>query len=251
MWAGRLTAAYLTLTFWWRKVQMTTSQHQSTRSLHLQVYIGHSLYTVTAIYRHSPIYCHNSIYGIIFKPFRALCLEGASFCCFALYAPINYKLFNNEKIVWGSKRLKCFNWQYLRQRPINDKHVLRGTFFQDMSVKTPLQHTSCSNTKNGRPFARHVVFRAVWDKMWLLWVSRAALKLVLSWIESLLLPRLIAHHWITMFRLVGRESSEASSPTDGGDGDADLLMPSTLTYPTSNDRNFLSSGWFFFYKKKA
>ena len=174
MWAGSWRPPTLPW-FWWRKVQMTTSQHQSTRSLHLQVYIGHSLYTVTAIYRHSPIYCHNSIYGITFKHFRALCLEGASFCCFALYAPMNYKLFNNEKIVWGSKRPKCFNWQYLRQRPINDKHVLRGTFFQDMIVKTPLQHTSCSNTKNGRPFARHVVFRAVWDKMRLLWVSRAAL----------------------------------------------------------------------------
>ena len=39
-------------------------------------------------YCHSPICCHNSIYGMTFKPFRALCLEGASCCCLDLYAAI-------------------------------------------------------------------------------------------------------------------------------------------------------------------
>ena len=37
------------------------------------------------------------MHGMTFKPFRALCLEGASCCCFDLYAPLtSKKLFENE-----------------------------------------------------------------------------------------------------------------------------------------------------------
>ena len=55
------------------------------------------IYCHGPIYCHSPIYCHNSIYGMTFKPFRALCLEGASCCCLDLYATMTYKLLQNKK----------------------------------------------------------------------------------------------------------------------------------------------------------
>ena len=55
------------------------------------------------IYCHSPIYCHNSIYGMTFKPFRMLCLEGASCCCLDLYAAMTYKLFQNKKKSCGER----------------------------------------------------------------------------------------------------------------------------------------------------
>ena len=59
--------------------------------------ICHALYVVTALYTVTALYCHNSIYGMTFKPFRGLCLEGASCCCLDLYAAMTYKLFQNKK----------------------------------------------------------------------------------------------------------------------------------------------------------
>ena len=51
-----------------------------------------------------------------FKPFRALCLEGASCCCLDLYAAMTYKLFQNKKkIVWGTC-VKVFNSPCFRHK---------------------------------------------------------------------------------------------------------------------------------------
>ena len=81
--------------------------------------------------------------------------------------------------------------------------------------------------------------RAVRDKLWLLWVCRAAWKLILWWMESLLLPHFIAHHWITTFRQACQEQlgmfiNRCRCP----------LMPEMLTFPTSYDHNSQ-----FFFKK--
>ena len=59
----------------------------------------------------------SSIYGPQrVKPFRALCLEGASSCCFDFYSPMTYKLMENERNRLEKRvdlRPKCFNWPYL------------------------------------------------------------------------------------------------------------------------------------------
>ena len=49
------------------------------------------------------LYCHNFIYGMTFRPFRALCLEGASCCCLDLYAAMTFKLFQNKNKSCGER----------------------------------------------------------------------------------------------------------------------------------------------------
>ena len=65
-----------------------------------------------------------------------------------------------------------------------DKHTLQGDFAQNLTGKTPAHKRYFNYAKNVMPNARRVVFRPMRDKTWLLWVCRAAWKLVLSWIES-------------------------------------------------------------------
>ena len=75
------------------------------------------IYCHGPIYCHSPIYCHNSIYGMTFKPFRALCLEGASCCRLDLYTAMTFNINSSRtKIVWGTCVLKGFNWPCFRHK---------------------------------------------------------------------------------------------------------------------------------------
>ena len=87
---------------WWA-TRIATEQlsPELPKSIHTKkkrtIYMSRPIYCHGPIYCHSPIYCHNSIYGMTFKPFIALCLEGASCGCLDLYAAMTYKLFQNKK----------------------------------------------------------------------------------------------------------------------------------------------------------
>ena len=119
-----------------------------------------------------PIYCHGPIIILsepyilsqfhicmTFKPFRALCLAGVSSCCFDLYAPMTCKLMENERNRLEKRvdlRPKCFNWPYLRQRPIKRKIHFKVSSFRMWSWKP--QRTSCSDTKHVWSYATDLLW---------------------------------------------------------------------------------------------
>ena len=206
------------------------------------------IYCHGPIYCHSPIYCHNSIYGMTFKPFRALCLEGASCCCLDLYAAMTFKLFQNKKnIVWGTC-VKCFNWPCFRHeanRTVNISLHLEvsseewGSDRENASaqaVLTPklLGHTQdlCSVRCETRTKCCCCGSVDSFDAR-----SVTNRKLVPSSFHRASLNRDVST------RLQGEQL----------DGLIDRwrrrLLPSMLTYPTSNHHNFLSPGYFFLQKK--
>ena len=92
------------------------------------IYCHGSIYCHGPIYCHSPTYCHYSIYGMTFTLFRVLCLEGASSCCFDLYACRTFfKPFEKE----GNRlreTFKVFQLTIFKKKIglSRDEHTLQG-----------------------------------------------------------------------------------------------------------------------------
>ena len=78
--------------------------------------------------------------------------------------------------------------------------------------------------------------------MWWLWICGAALKLEYSLMNRKLAPSSFRRASLNHDNSICLQGEQQGWLIDRW---RHRLMPSMLTYPTSNDRNFLSSGWFF------
>ena len=118
------------------------------------------------------------------------------------------KLFKEQKRPSGETSTELADSNLDKGR-YSGKHTLQKSLVSGSDRENPSAQAALT-PKNVRPYAKLVLLQAVWDKMWSLWVFRAAWDLDISWIESLLLPRFIAH--IIESRCVDKPAGRAARP---------------------------------------